>query len=108
MWAEDNDCYYGSVEPAVREMHSVSMSWRDFKKDLLNIQLLGAESTSSDEKSCWNLRRSPSLPPPLPEPCKKCALIRRVTICAHFTWLKALGTALVQNIIMVVLGVNSK
>lgn len=38
---------------------------RDFWKDLLNIQLLGAESTSSDEESNWNLPHSPSLSPAL-------------------------------------------
>ncbi len=51
------------------EMHFMPMSWEIFfKKDLLNIQLLGAESTSSDddddddEESNRNLPHSPSPP----------------------------------------------
>lgn len=51
------------------EMHFMSMSSENFWEDLLNIRLLGAESTSSGDddddddegESHWNLPHAPSL-----------------------------------------------
>lgn len=56
MCAEDNDCYYEKWRDAlnVNEL-------RDFGKACLTFGLPGAESTSSDEESNWNLPHSPSL-----------------------------------------------